>query len=241
MALAEDMEEKRALLGSLGLLHHTDALKLAAASLEDQAVSGEACLAAVEIAEDLPASHRTEIEAAMKRVLAVGDRREQIDTRAKGVLMALGVPVDVTRSAALVAPGPNLALGATASSPDGIDSDGAASGDQAAIDGDPATYWDEVDNQEVYRLKVTFESPQDVSAIRITGHQQHSYAPEDFEILCDDKLVETVEDAWYESNQFAVTFPPTRCTSLELKITGYYGASPAIRELEIYNAATSQQ
>jgi hypothetical protein len=31
-----------------------------------------------------------------------------------------------------------------------------------------------------------------------------------------------------------VSLPPTRCTAVDLKITGYYGGSPAIRELEIY-------
>jgi hypothetical protein len=28
--------------------------------------------------------------------------------------------------------------------------------------------------------------------------------------------------------------PATPCSAVELRITGYYGSSPAIRELEIY-------
>ncbi len=235
MALAEGAEEKRAVLGSLGLIHSPAALALATDSVGDRSVTREACLAAIQIAEKLPAAHKAEVRAAMEQVLAASANREHIQTRAKSVLIALGMPVDVTRSVPLRSPGPNLALGGTASSPDGIEKDGAAGGDEAAIDGDADTYWDEVDNQEVYRLRVTFKSPQDVSAIRITGYQHHSYAPKDFEILCDGEVVKAVQDAWYESNRFAVTFPRTGCTSLELKITGRYGPSPAIRELEVFD------
>jgi type 1 glutamine amidotransferase/HEAT repeat protein len=239
MALTADANEKRAILGSLGLIHHPTALQLAARSFDDGAVVREACLAAVQIAESLPAEHKAGIRAALERVLEVTVGNEAIQTRAKSVLRALGIPVDVTESVALENPGPNLALGATASSPDGIEKDGAAGGDQAAIDGDPATYWDEADNHDVYRLTVAFDAPHEVSALRITGYQQHNYAPKDFEIICDGATVKAVKDAWYESNQFAATFPATRCTSIELKITGRYGASPAIRELEVFGAAAS--
>ncbi len=238
MALAQAIEEKRALLGSLAQIRHTAALELARASMDDPSVTEEACSAATQIAGNLGASSKAELQPVMEKVLAVG-KSERVRTAAKQILWDLGVPVDVTRSDQLQDPGQNLALGATATSPDDLDKDGAAGGDQAAIDGDLATYWDEVDNQQLYRIKVTFESPQEVSAIRITGHQHHNYAPKDFDIVCDDKVVKTVKDAWYEANQFAVKFPLTRCTSLELRITGYYGLSPAIRELEVYKPAAA--
>ncbi|MGD8240537.1 MAG: HEAT repeat domain-containing protein, partial [Armatimonadota bacterium] len=234
MSLAKGEDEKRAILKSLGLIHHAGALQLAAGALDDESVLREACLAAVQVAQNLPDSHKAEIQPVMERVLAVG-KSERVRRLAKTVLLDLGVPIDVTQTIQLRNPGDNLALGATATSPDGLDKDGAASGDQAAIDGNPDTYWDEVDNRALYRLKVTFPEPRLVSAIRITGYRHHAYAPRDFEVLCDEKLVKTVEEAWYEGNRFAVTFPATQCTSLELKITGYYGASPAIRELEVFN------
>lgn len=237
LALAEAVEEKGLLLGSLGSFAHVEAFQLAAASIEDESVRKEACLAAIQIAEKLPGSYKGQVQPVMERIVAVG-KPKRVQTLAKRVLWALGVPIEVTRSAKLDDPGQNLALGATATSPDDLDRDGAASGDQAAIDGDPATYWDEVDNRSLYRLVVTFEAPKVVSAIRIIGYQHHNYAPRDFEIRCDGKVVETVADAWYESNEFAVTFPATRCASLELRITGYYGASPAIRELEVYHAGS---
>jgi HEAT repeat protein len=239
-ALAQTVEDKRALLGALAQIPHPAALKLAVEGIDDAAVANEACAAAIRIAGGLPPSDKDVVQAALTRVLAAS-KVDAVRTSAKQTLMALGIPVEVTRSVPLRDTGPNLALGASATSPDNLDKDGAASGDQAAIDGDPSTYWDEVDNQPLYVLRVTFKAPTLVSALRITGYQQHAYAPKDFDVLCDDKVVKTVKDAWYESNQFAVSFPPTRGTSLELRITGYYGLSPAIRELEIFNPATPGQ
>jgi hypothetical protein len=50
-------------------------------------------------------------------------------------------------------------------------------------------------------------------------------------------VVKTVRNAGYDrvSNEVFVSFPPATCQSLELGITGYYGRSPGIRELEVYN------
>lgn len=165
-------------------------------------------------------------------LLDSGDRL--VRTAAREALRRCGAAVPATRGAALADPGPNLAVGAKASSPDGIDSDGQASGDQAAIDGDLDTYWDEADNQVEYLLRVTFASEVEVGALRITGYQQHEYAPRDFTILCDGRTVLEVADAEYDNNQFAVQFPATRCQTLTLRIHGYYGLSPAIRELEVF-------
>jgi len=66
------------------------------------------------------------------------------------------------------------------------------------------------------------------------GYQQQNYAPKDFEVLCDDKVVKKIPDAQYTDNLLTIALPPTTCTTVELRITGYYGKSPAIRELEIY-------
>jgi len=215
----------------IGAVH---ALALAVSSLDEPDIALDSAAAVVGIAQGLSPEHKEAVIAAMNRVLAAV-KTGQIRTAARQVLMDLGAEVAVTKTVALVDPGPNLAIGAVADSPDGIDSDGAASGDQAAIDGDPNTYWDEVNDQTLYILRVTFPALTEVSAIRITGHAQFSYDPRDFEIVCDGAVVKTIEDAWYESNQFATTFPVTRCKTLELRITGWYGQSPGIRELEIFN------
>jgi hypothetical protein len=79
--------------------------------------------------------------------------------------------------------------------------------------------------------------PATVRAIRIIGFQHQSYAPKDFEIVCDDQVVKTMTDAPYRENVLMVVFPPTRCTAIQLNITGSHGPSPAIRELEIYGKA----
>jgi len=160
-----------------------------------------------------------------------------VAAQVKAALADQGIPFAVTQSEDLGDRGPNLALGATATSPDDIDGDGAAGGDAAAIDGDPETYWDEVDDLERYRLVVTFPEARTVAAIRITGWGHHNFAPRDFEVICDGEVVKTVRDAWYESNRFSISFPATECSTLELSITGRWGPSPAIRELEIYGPA----
>jgi hypothetical protein len=130
--------------------------------------------------------------------------------------------------------GENLALGGKATNPDGLAADGEGGPPQSAIDGNPNTYWDEVDNQKLYQLRVEMKKPAVVATIRILGYKHQEFAPKDFEILCDGKVVKQVRDAQYQNNLLTVPLPPTRCTTVELKITGYYGGSPAIRELEIY-------
>jgi hypothetical protein len=128
----------------------------------------------------------------------------------------------------------NLALGGKASSPDGVEKDGQAGGDQAAIDGDPRTYWDETDNQPLYRLRVELKQRAKVGGLRIMGWQHHRFAPKDFEVLCDDRVVKTVQNAVYRENWLTVEIPPQECAVVELKITAAHGPSPAIRELELY-------
>ncbi len=222
LSLAKRAETKRALLGRLGSVVSPAAMKLAVANLSDAAVVNDAGLAAVRIAKTIWRSHRAEVKSALTRVLAVC-KAPAVRQQAYVILL-----LKLTRP-------DNLALGATATSPDGIDKDGAAGGDQAAIDGKPETYWDEVDNQKVYRLKVTFKAATVVSALSILGHGHHNYAPKDFDIVCDGKVVKTVKNAVYTNNRLQVRFGETRCTSLELRITGKYGPSPGIRELEIYD------
>ena len=67
------------------------------------------------------------------------------------------------------------------------------------------------------------------------AYHHHQYAPRDFEIICDGKVITTVKNARYTNNFLVVRFDKTQCNSLELKITGRYGPSPAIRELEVYD------
>ncbi len=81
---------------------------------------------------------------------------------------------------------------------------------------------------------VTFKQPETIAAISIMGYEHHQFAPKDFEILCDGKAVKKIENAQYEDNLLVVQLDEVTCTTVELKITGYYGHSPAIRELGLY-------
>ena len=130
--------------------------------------------------------------------------------------------------------GRNHALGATASSPDGLERDGAAVGDHGAIDGDPFTYWDEANGGKLYHLKVDLAQPVKVSSVSIVGYEHHDYAPRDFEVVVDGRVVKSVVNAVYRNNYLLVEFDATSGRTVELKITKYYGGSPAIRELGIY-------
>lgn len=128
---------------------------------------------------------------------------------------------------------PNLSVGAIASSTTGLKKDGEAGPPSAAIDGDPATYWDEVDNQKLYVLQVQLPQSARVAFLRISGWRHQQYAPKDFEVLCDGRIAAQVESAHYSENWLTVGLSGTECRTLELRIYGYYGGSPAIRELEI--------
>lgn len=131
----------------------------------------------------------------------------------------------------------NLALGGTASSPDGVPIQGTPPNvsEQAAIDGDRATYWDDADGAKLYRLKVDFKEAVNVSVISIMGWNHYDFSPCDFRILCDGKEIGSVKDAPYDNNLFVFSIPRTKCSSLELAIDKSYGGSPAIRELGIYD------
>ncbi|MBI4601836.1 MAG: PmoA family protein [Planctomycetes bacterium] len=168
---------------------------------------------------------RGEIVTAMQRIIAAGGDAEVV-RKADAVLREAAKPV-------------NLARGATAESPDGLEPDGGSGPDAAAIDGNPDTYWDETDGRPLYRLVVKLPRPLDVGWIKVKGHAYRSHSPKDFEVLCDGRVVATVRDAEYDraTNEVALAFPPARAASIELRITGYYGGSPGIRELEIYSTA----
>ena len=214
-------------IATLGLAGKPDAAAqatlLAALNLVAEGAAEDAVVAAVPIAQALAASHPRDVRQALDKFAA----RQLSDAARQSVRGALlSFTIDQL---------PNVARGAKASSPDGIDLDGPRP-DAHAIDGDPATYWDETDGHKLYRLRVDFPKPVDVSAISIMGWAHHSFSPKDFAIVCDDKTVKTVTNATYANNRVIVAFPRTRCSSLELKITGYYGGSPAVRELGIFNA-----
>ncbi len=131
----------------------------------------------------------------------------------------------------------NIAPRGAATSPDGLEQDGDGRGDAAGIDGDPNTYWDEADGAGLYRYVVGFKEPESISELALMGWAQHEFAPKDFEVLCDGKVAQKVQGARYVNNVFRLSLDKTVCRTVELKIGGYYGRSPAIRELGLFSSA----
>ncbi len=216
-------EDKKLVLAQLATFPHPRTLELAVACAGEKALTQEAATAAFRLAEALFPVDANAVKVSMDKL--AGATEGEIAKKARQFVE------DATKGVAVAA---NLAPLGKATSPDNIEKDGASHGDQAAIDGQAATYWDEEDGKKLYRLVVTFADGQTVSAISILGFQQNSYAPKDFEVLADGKSIKTVRDARYADNLLVVSLPPTACKSLELKITDSYGQSPAIRELGIY-------
>ncbi len=217
---AAGVAEQKALLAALGELPSVPALKAAAAQLRNPQLADEAVVAVFKILEQLGPEHRVEARPVLETLKQVC-KNQEVDANLEGLSLKFG---DLK----------NLSLGATATNTDGLTPDGQGGLAALAIDGNPQTYWDEVDNQKLYGIQVRLKQAARVSLLRIQGWQQHNYAPKDFEILCDGNVIKKVQNALYQKNWLTVTLPPTPCATVELRITGYYGSSPAIRELEIY-------
>ncbi len=220
LKLAKRAEEKRMVLAALAEVQHAAALDLAASCLADKDLEVEAATAMARIAKHVQRTDPDAAAAAIQKILDVA-RSPAARQVAEGAQLVLGNMV-------------NIAPLGIATSPDGLKKDGGAGDEQAAIDGDPKTYWDKQDNQKLYRFVVTFKQPERIAAISVLGYTHHSYAPKDFEILCDGKAVKKVAGAQYDNNFLVLRLDEVTCKSVELRITGYYGASPAIRELGIY-------
>jgi len=220
LTLAPRSEEKKLALAALGDVPHIAALELAAAGLDDKELEVEAAMAVVKIAKRIQSSDPERAKAAVQKILEVCTAAAARQL-AESAWFIIGSLV-------------NIAPQGKASSPDGWEKDGASSGEQAAIDGDPATYWDKEDGKALYRLVVTLPQLERIAALSIVGYEHHRFAPKDFEILGDGKTVKKIEGAQYEDNLLIVKLDEVTCTTVELKITGYYGGSPAIRELGLY-------
>jgi len=220
LTLAPRSEDKKMALAALGDVPHVAALELAAGCLTDKDLEVEAAVAGVKIAKKIQSRHPDEAKKAVQKVLEVCTKPAARQV-AESAWFVIGSLI-------------NIAPQGKASSPDDLEKDGASGGDQAAIDGNTATYWVEVDGKSLYRLVVTLPQPARIAAISIVGYEQHRFAPKDFEIVCDGKAVKKLENAQYDDNLLVIKLDEVQATTVELKITGYYGGSPAIRELGIY-------
>ncbi|MCZ7638253.1 MAG: discoidin domain-containing protein [Verrucomicrobia bacterium] len=221
LATTTDATERKNLLAALIGIPSLPSLQAVHAQLKQPELASAAAAGLLGISEVIYPWHLAEVKTALSDLRRSGSLSPEMTKRADALTARLGQPA-------------NFALGGLASSPDGIEKDGDAHGDQAAIDGNPDTYWDEVDNQQLYRLRVQLRERSTIGWLRILGFNHQNYAPKDFEIRCDDRVVKTVTDAAYTNNRLTVAFPPVTCSVVELVITGAHGPSPAVRELEFY-------
>jgi HEAT repeat protein len=214
-----NVSEKKQLLSALGQLSDGAGLEILRNFLDDPDAGAEARLAAVKALEAFrpgPNDQAKRILNTLKQAdpeLTVKERLQVLDWKFSDL--------------------PNLSPSATATSTTGLGPDGQGGPASAAIDGNLQTYWDETDNQKLYALKIELKKPAQLGFLRICGWKHHEYAPKDFEILCDGKPAAKVESAQYVNNWLTVVLNGTECQVIELRIHGYYAASPAIRELEI--------
>ncbi len=213
-------EDRNALISVLGKLPCLESFRVVNTYISSPATSATAERAALDIAQVIGMRYPDECAKTVRLLQSSAD--SEVRTQATSLLAQLAL-------------GHDLALDGVASHPDGLYRDGQASGAQAAIDGNPNTYWDETDNQKLYVLQVQWKKPITFNYMRIMGYFQDNYAPKDFEIVCDGKVVKSVTNAVYVNNLFTLRLPDTQCRLLQLRITGYYGNSPAIRELELYH------
>ena len=222
-----DPGEQRLLLAALGEMTNSASLKVVASRLQDPVLAAEAMLSAFRILEGLDSSNRAEVTPVLEQLRSSRTSVEQKERLDWFTLKFANL-------------GHNLSLGASATNLDGLTVDGQGGPPAAAIDGDEKTYWDETDNQKLYRLRIDLKQRSRISLLRIVGWQHQNYAPCDFEVYCDDQLQKKVEGAQYLNNSVRVDLRGTVCRSLELRITRAYGPSPAIRELEIYGEAADR-
>jgi type 1 glutamine amidotransferase/HEAT repeat protein len=181
VARTTDVERRKAILSQLPWAPGISALNLAVEVMKkDEAVREVAAEAAARIGQDLAASERDVVKLTMQQVIAVS---RNVDT----IKLADAALREAARSV-------NLARNATVSSPDGLEPDGGSGPDAAAVDGNLATYWDETDDQPLYRFQVSFAKPTKVNTVVIIGHAYQSHSPKDFEVLCDNKVVKSVYD-----------------------------------------------
>jgi HEAT repeat protein len=220
LPLCSRTEEKKLLLAALAELKDPAALDLATGVLGEKDLEVEAATAVVKIARAVQRTHAAAAAAAVRKVL-------DVCTTPAARQIAEGSMIVLDRLK-------NIAPQGTATSPDDLDKDGTAGGDQAAIDGDAGTYWDEVDGKPLYRLAVTFKQPEKVTVLSVMGYEHHRFAPKDFEVIADGKVVQSVKNAQYNDNMLVLKLGEAVGRTFELKITGYYGGSPAIRELGLY-------
>ena len=122
--LVSTTNDTDALLETLARIPSVSALVPIIAHLDDESTSEAASRAAISLAGRLSAAEVASVSDALERVITANEDRLDLAEAAKQALWDAGIPYGKTETVRLIDTGPNLALDAVATSPDGIDKDG---------------------------------------------------------------------------------------------------------------------
>ncbi len=225
---AVGVDDTLILLRGLGRVYSPKAMTMMQSYLADEALVSEASRSIVEMAGGLVIDHPAVVKPIMEKI-AQGTAAPAVKAKAALILKHLNSP--------------NLVRMATISNPEGYKQThrGRGPGIEVAIDGDLESRWIPEEGKDLYRVWLEFDRPREAARLRIVGYRGNRYAPKDFDIVCDGKVVKEVRGASHVNGAITVDFPPTTCKSLQLNITGYYAGSPGMRELEVYGRASEDQ
>ena len=142
--------------------------------------------------------------------------------------------------------GPNIASQATATSPDGFSPDTAGGAGEAdvTIDGDVSTYWDQDNNVAgPHILQFDFSGPTTIGAYSFEAFGANDFAPKTWRFMCDGVEIDAQTDFdWTTNNanaQFEALVFQQQCTTVQMRITAWYGASPAVKEFGLHAGSLS--
>ena len=126
----------------------------------------------------------------------------------------------------------------TASSPDGLVPDWGGGEATNAVDGNENTYWDQVDRAAGPHI-LQLAEPAAFAGYSFTAYNANSFAPKTWTLTCDGVEVDAQTDYNYGSGtSFSVCLNAAHtCSIAQLRISAWYGASPAIRELKLHPIA----
>lgn len=130
-----------------------------------------------------------------------------------------------------------------ASSPDALDPE-LNHGASNAVDENEDTYWDQVDGVEApWPHILQLDGPAAFAGYTFTAYEANNYAPKTWTLTCYDvwgfaKEIHAQTDYDYtvsSGNSFSVCLDaPHTCSKVQLRISAWYGGSPAIRELKLH-------
>ena len=128
-----------------------------------------------------------------------------------------------------------ISLG-SASSPDGLATDNhGTEASNAVLDGDLDTYWDQQDDATGPHI-LQLDGSYSFGGYSFITYEPNIFAPKSWTLTCDGVEIDAQENYVYRSTSTFITCTglPHTCSIVQLRITAWYGHSPAIREFSFH-------